>query len=123
VNFCDQCKPGVACPACAGQWLRVHAGNAKAIGSEWARSVIARLRGRALPPWPDYDANDKVRSVADLRMKHLAGSDPTVRDALARACAAAAREVYERERERLGTADPVADDDARPDAGQSARAN
>jgi hypothetical protein len=85
------------CDPCALSWVRIHAKNAKVIGEQWADHVVAtlRARGEALQEWPDFDTSPKLQEQADAKMRHLAGSDPVVREAMARACADAARCRYE----------------------------
>jgi hypothetical protein len=97
MNFCSACLPGRMCDPCALSWVRAHAKNAKVIGEQWADHVLSVLINRddPLPDWPDYDDSPKLQEQADAKMRHLAGSDPVVREAMARACADAARCRYE----------------------------
>lgn len=74
------------------EWL---VGTAMARGTWWAEAVVRQLvrEGRALEPWPDFDASAKVRAIA-RRWAVSGQDDATLIERLARACADAGQKRY-----------------------------
>lgn len=56
-----------------------------------------RLR-RLMPrqPWPTYETSERLQHITRKKVRALAGGDEVLLDQLARACAEAARDMYER---------------------------
>lgn len=86
------------CATCLARTIGWLAGAAGARGNRWADKVVRTLTARRIPepwpPWPDYDASERVRRMATARVIEVY-QDPRVTEALARACCKSAAWRYE----------------------------
>lgn len=95
LGACWYCSIPELCDACVARWIEIHRGNAAATGRSWGRYLTEIVDRASAPPWPAFEASEKLRAIATRRIAPLVSNVPRVRLELARACAAAAGEVYE----------------------------
>lgn len=92
---CWDCSIPDLCDACAGRWIAIHRDNAAVTGRSWGRYLTETVDRATAPPWPAFEASEKLRAIATRKIATLVSNVPRVRLELARVCAVAAGEVYE----------------------------
>jgi hypothetical protein len=81
------------CPRCRDRRFQWHAGQARVMGMVWGERLRRLMPGR---PWPTYETSERLQHITRKKVRGLSGGDGTLLDLLARACAEAARDMYER---------------------------
>lgn len=92
---CWNCSIPELCDACVARWIEIHRENAAVTGRSWGRYLTEIVDRATAPPWPPFDASEKLRAIATRKIAMFVSDVPRVRLELARTCAAAAGEVYE----------------------------
>ena len=63
------------------------------MGMAWGERLRRLMPGQ---PWPTFETSERLQLITRKKVRALAGGDDTLLDQLARACADAARDMYER---------------------------
>lgn len=63
------------------------------IGMAWGERLRRLMPGEA---WPAYETSERMQRITHKKVRALSGGDAALLELLARACADAARDMYER---------------------------